>query len=501
MIFAVQRSTSVKMLIAILVAGFGLVFAPVSNRALATGNSVLVYQVQTGAPASSSQEFISLYNITPEPIDITGWCMVYSSASDATQSQLSCLTPPNGQTKFWLDGHRSLLMASSEFIQANPDISIDLTFKSGIAATSGHVKLLNSHKEVVDLVGWGTATKPEGTATIAHVAGKALQRLNIDDLKLQDTDNNAADFYQTNLVAPLTGLYEEYIEQSSEINGLQITEILPDAVGADAGKEFIEIYNPNSGPVSLENYILQLGPGYSKSYSLPDIIIEPLNFMALYDDKTKISLPNTSGSVRLLDYHGNILSTTDSYQNPGEGLALALSDEAWQLTYQPTPGSKNVILSSKPCPAGQVRSPDSGRCRKTLSVVANSLKSCKPGQIRSLETNRCRSITSKIGTKAACKSDQFRNPETGRCKKAASSTGPKPCPAGQQRNKETNRCRKIQPAVSKNEIKDIESPLVTSNFKWWLAGASAVGSVGYGAYEWRREVWQALSAIKMKFMG
>src|SRR5690606_30503093 len=103
-----------------------------------------------------------------------------------------------------------------------------------------------------------------------------------------------------------SGLYEEYVEPGSA-DSLLITEILPDAIGADSGNEFIEIYNPNDNSVSLNGYVLQVGPSYSKSFVLPDLSVDPGRYLALSDAETKVTLPNTSGSVRLLDPFGNVL--------------------------------------------------------------------------------------------------------------------------------------------------------------------------------------------------
>jgi Lamin Tail Domain len=524
---SIREMTNSKKLAGLLVLAIGWLAAALPAEVSASGSTAVIYQVQTGSSSSASQEFISIYNNTPEPLDVTNWCVVYSSASDSSQSQLSCLTPPNGQTKVLLSGYKSFLLASNEFTQANPGIQIDSTFNSGMSSTSGHIKLLNAQKEVVDLVGWGSASRPEGSSVPTPSSGNVLQRSNLNQQELRDTNNNSADFSQASLAVPQKGLYEEEVELDFESMDLIITEILPDAVGTDSGKEFIEIYNPNNTPVNLKGYKLQVGPSYSKSYDLPEVTVEPFSFLSLSDNQTKITLPNTSGSVKLLDPLGNTLSTTGIYSELGEGVSWALFDDSWLATYQPTPGLENVILGSKPCPEGQVRSedtdrcrnititqssgsaacrpdqernPSTNRCRKISSVVVGVLP-CKPGQVRGLETNRCRSVSNKSNAKAPCKPDQKRNPETGRCKKLSATNGAKPCPVGQERNKQTNRCRKVAAPVNKNEIKDIESPLVKGDLKWWFAGFSALGSVSYGVYEWRREVFQALSALKIKFLS
>jgi hypothetical protein len=498
----------------------------VGSKASAVSSPIVIYQVQTGSVGAALQEYVSLYNNSPNAIDITDWCVTYSSASDISQSQLSCLTPQNSNASMLIEGYKAVTLASNDFLQAHNEAKIDLIFGAGLSSSSGHIKLFDDKKNLIDAVGWGDASKPEGTSAAAHIAVNILQRKNISDQILQDSNDNSLDFYQTNLVLPSSGgLREELsLQEPDEVN-LFITEILPDAVGTDSGKEFIEIYNSGDQAMSLKTYKIQIGPNFSKSYSLPDSLIQPNSYVVFSDEQIKASLPNTSGSVRLVSPAGIILSTTDSYENLGEGVAWAFSG-SWQASYQPTPGADNIIIMDKPCPEGQTRSEETGRCRNTssaessdpvscrpdqernpatnrcrkISTVAASLLPCKPGQVRSVETNRCRSVASKAGTKAPCKSDQIRNPETGRCKKITTS-GTKACPAGQQRNDQTKRCRKTQTPVNKNEVRDIESPLVAGNFKWWFAGFSALSSVGYGFYEWRREAFQVLAGLKARLMS
>lgn len=531
MIFAVKLKTiNIKRLLCIVITVcLILMMVPMRQKVSAASDSVMIYQIQTGASGGASQEYVSLYNNSSQPIDVTNWCVIYSSASDLSQSQLGCFSPPDVNTKIFLGGHKTATLASSDFLQANNVTEVDLVFSPGLSASSGHIKLLDANKTVIDKVGWGSAAGPESSGAAAHSTGAILQRVKISEQILQDLDNNSMDFYQTALALPSSGgVYEEYIQPESEEVSLAVTELLPDAIGADSGKEFIEIYNPSDQTVNLKNYMLQIGPNFSKSYSLPDILIQPKSYLALSDDQTGITLPNTSGSVRMVGPAGNNLSTTGSYEDPGEGVAWAFIGSSWQVTYRPTPNAGNILLASKPCPEGQVRStetgycrnaenkeeagpascrsdqernPETNRCRKIASL-AGSLLPCKAGQVRNPETGRCRSIASAAAAKVPCKPGQERNPETGRCRKTVGlAAAAKPCPAGQERNKETNRCRKAASGLaSKNKVKDVESPLVGNNIKWWVAGFSAMGSVGYAIYEWRREAFGILSMVKGRFI-
>lgn len=499
------------------------------QKAYAANNQVVIFQVQTGAAASASQEYISIYNNGTEPADVSDWCVVYASASDATQTQLKCITPPNASTKLMLPGHTYLTMATNEFLNAHQDYSADFVFSAGMSGTSGHIKLLDSSKAIIDKIGWGAAANSEGSSMPAHPIGKILQRLVESVDMLKDTGNNSNDFQVVDLGLIQPGnLYEE--NSPAEPNGAfpVITEIMPDAEGADVGKEFIELHNPRVTPIKLNGYTLQIGPAYSKSYVLPDIIIEPSSYISFSDQQLGLVLPNTLASIRLLAPNGEVLSSSEAYDHPGEGISWALINDIWQATHSPTPSSENILLVAKPCPTGQVRSeitgycknstgadtiseittcradqernPQTNRCRKITALVA-SLLPCKKGQARSLDTGRCRSIISALTGSQSCKPGQTRNPETKRCRNASSVVAKKPCPAGQERNVQTGRCRKTLAGTAKlNGVKDVQTGLIANNAKWWAAGAAAAGSAGYAVYEWRREAWLLLEVIKSRII-
>ncbi len=494
MIFAIQTKKITKWFGYFILAVSLLMSSAVpvgASGQVARQNGVVIYQVQTGNAAGASHELVTLYNNSDKLIDVTNWCIIYASASDMTQTTLSCFIPPDTTTNILLKSHRMAVASTAEFLSSSPEFKSDITFASGIAGTSGHIKLLDKAKNTIDVVGWGTATKPEGVAVQTHPADKLLQRHNVGQYA-QDTDNNQADFFHAALESVATdGLIEEHVER--ETIPLTVTELLPDATGSDTGNEFIEIYNPNDVAVSLKEYALQSGPSFSKTYNLPDIILESRKYIALTDTQTTLSLTNTSSSVRLVDSYGGVISETDSYLDPGEGAAWALLDGVWQLTYQPTPGAENISQPSKPCPEGQVRGV-TGYCKSTGTFVEGPPIPCKSDQERNPQTGRCKKIPT---TLLACKAGQARNPGTGRCRSILSSSrSVLPCKAGQQRSAETNRCRKIPQINKPANVKDVSSPILQNNAKWWFAGFASIGSVGYAVFEWRRDLWKLVLHLR-----
>ena len=124
-------------------------------------------------------------------------------------------------------------------------------------------------------------------------------------------------------------------------------------------------------------------------------------------------------------------------------------------------------LEREPCRTDQYRSPDTNRCRSTETAQVG-LTPCKAGQYRSEETNRCRSLVAAGAERKPCTDTQYRSPETNRCRNKVAASVPT---AG----------------FAVEPIADSKTTFVG----WWLiAGVGAV-ALGYGAWEWRREVASA----------
>lgn len=559
--------------------GVGLLFVILVKPVLASSNNLVIHQVQpegavsvpAGTISPAKQEFISVYNNSDQPVDATNWCLFYSSSSDITKTKLGCLVPPNLRTRIMLDAHSSFTLATNEFVQSHATFLPDITFVSGLATASGHVRILDANGTEIDRLGWGGAINPETTSFLpSPSAGKILQRKNVagSNVLLQETDNNSLDFMLANLTSlPASGLYEEIVpvdvcpnilglqesmpsgyladgngdcqqDICANLEGLQtavpekyesvdgenctliplenatilLTELLPNPKSYDTGLEFIELYNPNDRPISLADYSLQLGPSFAKSYKLPDdSTIAPRAYLAFTDAQTGLTLPNSAASVRLLAPAGNVVSGTDTYDQPAENISWSVINDVWQYTNQLTPNAANQAavaglgsaeadsdVSLTPCGDGKERNPETNRCR-LIQLASAALTACKSSQERNPETGRCRSILASGGGLAACKAGQERNPETNRCRSSAAATLAA-CAAGQERNAETNRCRKVAGAATGKiaQVKDDLQGSIGNNPRWLLAGLSVTAALGYAAYEWRREVFGFLSGIKTK---
>lgn len=323
---------------------------------------------------------------------------------------------------------------------------------------------------------------------------------------------------------------------------LKIVEILPNArncMPSDTAldcSDYIKIKNTSSDVINLADFRVRSGTKYSSatlssSFNWHQPTLNPARdelmlpagqyfLLRLRNDGQVLGLSGSDGNVWIEDYYG--VRTYDEASYAGMDLAAAsgkswaydMKDHTWKFgvpspygdnsypSYEPGRGSTEVSSGLVPCREGQYRSEETNRCR-TVTTTAG-LTPCKEGQYRSEETNRCRSIAlAAAAVLKPCADDQFRNPTSGRCKKIASSDDATSadCGEGRERNPETHRCRNVlsktipAAAFAVEPIKEAGKAFVG----WWALGGVGVAALGYGAWEWRREMLAGIRKVSTLF--
>ncbi|MBI3889109.1 lamin tail domain-containing protein [Candidatus Saccharibacteria bacterium] len=581
-------------------------------QAKAVSQTIVISQVQLGGlvAGSAGQEFVQIHNNSYTDIEITNWCLSYTSASGATTSSLICIRPNDTATKLWLKARSFAMLVSLDYKNSIGGSQGDGIFsnKTGMASSGGRIRLLDASNSEVDRISWGTIAGEAGAPEPAN--GKTLQR--IGNGTFQDTDDSSIDFsisvpslfpsgvYETitdicpniggaqqvlptgmifdndgncaepppadvcpnipefqgqvpsgyltdengncqsdscrnipglqinvpdnyaedsigdcierdvcpNVIGAQHTVPEGYISHSSgvcalDLVSLEISEVFPNPKGADSGNEFIELYNPSSESVGLQNYIVQTGVNSDKTFTFAfDMAIGPGEFKIFKDSDLGFTLTNTSGRVLLKTIDGFIIDDSTVYTSAADDMAWAKIDGLWQYTDHPTPGSLNVSsyqddtidlvssgLMTAECAAGKYRNPLTNRCRN-IESDAMVLATCDSDQYRNQETGRCKKVVSAISI-TPCKDGQYRSEETNRCRNiSAASATLAPCKEGQERNTETNRCRNLAAksvpaaAYAIEPVKDGVKAFVG----WWAVGGIGSMALGYAGWEWRREV-------------
>jgi hypothetical protein len=510
-----------SLLILTLLAGKGVVLAVEP-----TSSDIIITEIKLGGDPLNEEdpkEFVTIFNQTDSDITLDNWKIEYvKEGFDSANCDLS-IWNQTGASPTLLEGT----------LQAGEALSVE---RSLTDTKDGSLRIVEELEESVivhDLVGWGEAApcfemEPTQRPSTTTTPSKSIQRyMDCDLLNPVDMNNNEDDFLLNDQSAfgelgntPLPDCEPDEPPSTFTCEGVLISEILPNPAGTDSGKEFIELYNPTTDFISLEGCGLQTSSS-SNIYQFADVTLNPEEYKAFSNDETNLTLPNSAGgTVYLLSANDDELDSVVYAGGLEDDVAWAwFSGNEWKKTFKPTPGSANKLVATKPCPVGQERNPETGRCRSTDSESSNltpcqtgqernpatnrcrsilssasTLVPCKPGQERNPATNRCRS-TNSTSTLVPCKPDQERNPTTNRCRKIDSASSQlKPCEPDQERNPETNRCRKILGAVRASGPGDAEHIGPASSNQggisgsWWLTGSAIIAASGYALWEWRYDI-------------
>jgi Lamin Tail Domain/Collagen triple helix repeat (20 copies) len=159
--------------------------------------SVRVNEFATGTSASATDEFVEVVNAGTSQADLSGFKLAYRSGAGATDVSLA--TIPEGTT---LGPGAFYLFGGSGYAGAQ---RADQAFSTGLAATAGGIGLRDADGNLVDSIGYGTATnafvetRPAPAPPATAVPGSS----DIRRPDGADRDDNGADFTVT--AAPTPG--------------------------------------------------------------------------------------------------------------------------------------------------------------------------------------------------------------------------------------------------------------------------------------------------------
>ncbi len=241
------------------------------------GSPVVISEIQTvgGGSNPASDEFIELYNRTPEDMDLSTWSIQYhdgasgnlSTSVPAKKSNLSGIIPSNG---YFLivntNGYDDTKSANNSY----PDSTISLS------ATGGTVFLVNTQSaltspvasSIQDKVAWGTGTLyGEGAPIPAPPANGSLERkafpestttsmitgIDVSMGNSFDSDDNASDFITRTTSEPQNNTDNECPEMSGT-NPVVINEVYYKNSSTD--NQWIELFNNAGDPMDLSDWKL-----------------------------------------------------------------------------------------------------------------------------------------------------------------------------------------------------------------------------------------------------
>jgi predicted ribosomally synthesized peptide with SipW-like signal peptide len=150
---------------------------------------VRINEFTTGVTSAATNEFVEIVNAGAVAADISGWKLVYRSASGTSDTVLDTL--PAGTT---LAPGAFYLFGGSGY--TGPPAA-DQSFSAGMAATAGGLGLRDANGALVDSVGWGSTAANglvEGTPAPAPPTTAAPGSSDVRNPDGHDTNDNSADF-------------------------------------------------------------------------------------------------------------------------------------------------------------------------------------------------------------------------------------------------------------------------------------------------------------------
>jgi len=198
-LFDSVQSPGRKTLLAALIAGLCA-----SAPAFAAPANVVISQVYGGggnAGAAYNKDFIELFNRSDVEVDLSGMSVQYQSATGTSWSNFTAL----GNVKLQ-PGQYYLITGASGTSGGGADVGTgDVTGKIDLSGTTGKVALASQATAlptadggaaVIDMVGFGTANRYEGTVAPAPSVLRSISRI---DNGCTDTDNNGTDFVSSDV--------------------------------------------------------------------------------------------------------------------------------------------------------------------------------------------------------------------------------------------------------------------------------------------------------------
>jgi hypothetical protein len=147
-----------------------------------------------------------------------------------------------------------------------------------------------------------------------------------------------------------------------------IVEILPNPAGADTQNEYIELYNPHDFDISLAGLFLDDAEGGSKPFAFPlDTTLRSHEYRAWYSKETKLSLTNTSDSVRVLTSDDVVLQEVE-YVGAKEQKSYTFGNNLWFWTGELTPNGENPLT-----PALDTKETSKAKITSTKSAITTTL--------------------------------------------------------------------------------------------------------------------------------
>jgi len=366
---------------------------PTLTSTAASPLNVIISEVGwAGTIASSSDEWIELYNPTTSPINLNGWTLI---AADGSSSITLTNTIPAGGYYLLVHVNSSSLTATATPPSCTVFNSADVTYDqifTGILSDSGKVlELKDPFGNLVDTANSDGGSWPAGSGaygTTAYTRHASMERRGVvldspsawityanSTGTVHDCGSNGGNIVygtpkqqnwawgkvQTPTPVPTATTKPKVptSKPSTPFAHVVINEYLPragfdwnnDGV-VDVNDEFIEIENNGPIDVNLSNWKLSDDPNIGgKTFTLPGQTLKSGQRVIFYGSTTHILLVDSGDTIRLTNPAGVVMDaqTYGVVKFPDQSHCRIPDGSAyWHPVCFPTPGNENVLTGAVP---------------------------------------------------------------------------------------------------------------------------------------------------------
>ncbi len=309
----------------------------VLNNTSSYSNSIIINELLPNPQGGDNEnEYIELYNLSSETVDLAGWQL-----GDLSQRKYTISHSDFSYTAISAFGYFIIYRKESGLALNNSGDTVKLyqpdnhllnqvTYSGAALAGWTYAQINNSWR-------WTALATPFSQNMISQDDPEKEEELFLEDLANASAKPEHQALGQTAIVLVTAA------DNNDLYRGLRINEFLPNPQGSDEF-EWIELYNNSSTTLNLSGFKADDEEGGSRPYDFAaSTTISGFSYLMVNKKESRLSLNNTQDSVRLLNPAGQVLTAVD-YQQPLEGQSYNFNstDEEWFWSTKVSPGKANL---------------------------------------------------------------------------------------------------------------------------------------------------------------
>ncbi|MBD3300609.1 MAG: hypothetical protein GF347_04630 [Candidatus Moranbacteria bacterium] len=312
---------------------FCLILAGKTSRALES-RGLIISEIMPNpdAVADSKGEWIEIYNNSANPINLKGLELSNQSKESSIEEDLV------------LESKDFVVLCKNKDQEANGGIDCAYQWKSLNLSNQGGFILLSDGQAEIKLE-YDSSDVATGKS-LEVCSFEAPQIYSMDNLETSTQQMPSGDFGTPGEKSSCSPADSEKNDENDNnhnlINGLILSEILPNPEGADNDEnEFIEILNTSQFEIDLKNiYIVN---NENKEF-VPQKIIKPGEHLVFYKKDFRFSLRNSNDRIGLYTKSEQLIDEME-YVDAESGLSLNKNSENEKVYWskKPSPGAPNAI--------------------------------------------------------------------------------------------------------------------------------------------------------------